>query len=60
MTVKDIKDIASAVTKPIGIKQLLMVLEMARSDTVDPDEEGAGPGSISPEQFMECLNTAGF
>lgn len=61
MTVKDINGIASAVTKPIGIKQLLMVLEMARSDTVDPEEEGAGPaGSISPAQFMECLNTAGF
>jgi vesicle-fusing ATPase len=62
MTPMEIKNIAKAVTKPIGIKQLLMVLEMARSDVeVDADDDRAGPpGSISPEQFLECLHTAGF
>ena len=62
MTPMEIKNIAKAVTKPIGIKQLLMVLEMARSDVeVDADDDSAGPpGSISPEQFLECLHTAGF
>jgi hypothetical protein len=43
--------IASAVTKPIGVKQLLMVLEMARSE---------GMESIDPEHFIECLHTIGF
>jgi hypothetical protein len=47
----------------IGIKQLLMVLEMARSD-VDTDDNSSesekAAGNISPEQFLECLHTAGF
>jgi vesicle-fusing ATPase len=47
----DIDSIARSVTKPIGIKQLLMVLEMARSD---------GSDAIPPEQFLECLHTAGY
>jgi hypothetical protein len=34
----------------IGIKQLLMVLDMARS----------GAASIKPTRFLECLSNAGF
>ena len=60
MTPTEIKNIAKAVTKPIGIKQLLMVLEMARSDVDADDDSPSPPGSISPEQFLECLHTAGF
>ena len=60
MTPTEIKNIAKAVTKPIGIKQLLMVLEMARSDVDEDGNSPSVPGSISPEQFLECLHTAGF
>ena len=46
----DIEQIAGAISRPIGIKQLLMVLEMAR------DESNA----ISPARFMQCLTTCGY
>ena len=42
--------IAAVITNPIGIKQLLMVTEMARSD-----EE-----TVSCERFLECLHTSGY
>lgn len=42
--------IADVITKPIGIKQLLMVSEMARTD-----EE-----TVTCEQFLECLYTSGY
>lgn len=35
---------------PIGVKQLLMVLEMARS----------GEETVTPDRFLECLHTCGF
>ena len=50
MSEQDIIDIASAVTQPIGIKKLLLVLEMVRSSG-DP---------MTPENFMMCLNTVGY
>lgn len=49
LTVSQRQSISSAITRPIGIKQLLMVLEMARED-----------GKISQEQLMECLVTVGY
>lgn len=42
--------IAEVITNPIGIKQLLMVTEMARTD-----EE-----TVSCERFLECLYTSGY
>ena len=62
MTPQDIRDIAMTVTKPIGIKQLLMALEMARSDVEGgADDKSAGSScTITPNQFMECLCTVGF
>mmetsp|Transcript_18192 Transcript_18192/g.59456 ORF Transcript_18192/g.59456 Transcript_18192/m.59456 type:complete len:96 (+) Transcript_18192:1324-1611(+) len=39
--------IAAAINKPIGVKQLLMVLEMAR------DPEGTG---VDPNNFLACLH----
>lgn len=47
MSQADMDSIAAAITRPIGIKQLLMITEMARSD-----EE-----TVSPLQFLECLHT---
>ncbi len=47
---KEMDDIASAITKPIGIKQLLMVTEMARQ----------GEETISTDRFLECLHICGF
>ena len=50
-----IKKLAAAFnSKSIGIKQLLMVLEMARSSS---EEDG---GTITPDQFLHCLHTVGF
>ena len=46
-----VEDISAAITKPIGVKQLLMVLEMARSEGAD---------HIDPMMFTECLHTGGF
>ena len=62
MTPQDIKDIAMTVTKPIGIKQLLMALEMARSDVEGGGDDKSSDNSctITPNQFMECLCTVGF
>lgn len=48
---REIVDLARSIDKPIGVKQLLMVLEMARS------EHGE---KISREQFMSCLHAIGF
>lgn len=38
--------VAATVTKPLGIKQLLMVLEMARDDA----------GGVDPNNFCACLH----
>lgn len=42
--------IAASISKPIGIKQLLMVTEMAR-------QEGE---TVSTDRFLECLHICGF
>lgn len=47
---KEMDDIAGAIGKPIGIKQLLMVTEMARQ----------GEEKVSTEKFVECLHICGF
>jgi len=51
-----IKSIASAITKPIGIKQLLMVLEMAREN----NDSGGESDNFSKDDFLTCLRTIGF
>ena len=51
LAIEDARSIAKSITDPIGVKQLLIVLEMARVD---------GTGKISPEEFMECLHTIGY
>lgn len=51
LTDHEIQSISQMITKPIGVKQLLMVLEMARAEDSN---------TISPESFMECLSTVGF
>lgn len=48
---KDIVNISRAITKPLGVKKLLLVLEMARAESGD---------SVSPEQFLACLHAANF
>ncbi|CAM9579204.1 unnamed protein product [Phaeothamnion confervicola] len=50
MAQADMDDIASAISKPIGIKQLLMVTEMARSDA----------DTVDCHRFLECLHTCGY
>ncbi|CAM9329157.1 unnamed protein product, partial [Hapterophycus canaliculatus] len=50
MSQADMDSIAAVITNPIGIKQLLMVTEMARTD-----EE-----TVSCERFLECLYTSGY
>mmetsp|Transcript_34882 Transcript_34882/g.84395 ORF Transcript_34882/g.84395 Transcript_34882/m.84395 type:complete len:763 (+) Transcript_34882:432-2720(+) len=55
MNEKDARSIAKAIhSKPIGIKQLLMVAEMAKQGT-----EGKH-GSVDVNVFMECLHTVGY
>lgn len=46
------KDIARSISSPIGIKQLLMVTEMAR--------QSSESGKVSVSTFMECLHTVGY
>lgn len=46
----EIKNISHALTRPIGIKQLLMVLEMARADA----------DTITADHFLSCLHTCGY
>lgn len=48
----DAKAIARQIKKPIGIKQLLMVAEMAKQSSED--------GSANVNVFMECLHSAGY
>eukprot|EP00605_Chrysophyceae_sp_TOSAG23-4_P002555 GSChrysophyteH1.ASY1.ANO1.2820.1 assembled CDS len=53
----EIADISSAITSPIGIKQLLETLEMAQSEaSADGDESS----SISVGLFLSCLHVRGF
>ena len=50
-------ELSASISKPIGIKQLLMVVEMARSNGED---DGGDEGKVSPTSFIECLLTFGF
>ena len=50
MSSSDMDSIASAITRPIGIKQLLMITEMARSDEQ----------TVECNRFLECLHTCGY
>ena len=54
MPQSDASDIANSILKPIAIKQLLMVAEMARQSTTSKDD------SVDKNAFMECLHTIGF
>jgi vesicle-fusing ATPase len=52
MDEKQATGIAKAISKPIGIKQLLMVAEMAK--------QGSKEGKVDVNTFMECLHIAGY
>lgn len=53
MPERDARSIAKAIhNKPIGIKQLLMVAEMAK--------QGTDGGGVDVNVFMECLHTVGY
>jgi hypothetical protein len=48
----DAASIARTISKPIGVKQLLMTVEMARAS--------ADGGRITADIFLECLTECGF
>jgi len=52
MSEQDAESIAAAIREPIGIKNLLMVAEMAR--------QGSKSGKVGTSQFLECLHTMGY
>jgi vesicle-fusing ATPase len=52
MPEKDARAVAKSIHKPIGIKQLLMVAEMAK--------QGSGGDSVDVSVFLECLTTVGL
>jgi vesicle-fusing ATPase len=52
MNEKDAKSVAKSIGKPIGIKQLLMVAEMAT--------QGSENGRVDVSLFLECLTTVGL
>jgi vesicle-fusing ATPase len=52
----EIDSISSAITSPIGIKQLLETLEMAQSEANSED----GDGEVSAALFLSCLHVRGF
>ena len=52
MSERDARSIAKPISKPIGIKHLLMVAEMAK--------QGSGEASVDSNIFVECLHTAGY
>jgi vesicle-fusing ATPase len=50
---REAQSVAKQIHKPIGIKQLLLVAEMAKqSNTSD--------GKVDPSLFMECLHVVGY
>lgn len=49
---QDASKMASFITKPIGIKQLLMVIEMARQASTN--------GNVGINEFFECLQAIGY
>jgi vesicle-fusing ATPase len=55
----DARKIAKAIhNKPIGIKQLLLVAEMAKQGTQTGGAEGSN--AVDVNVFMECLHTVGY
>ena len=52
LTESDAEAIGNAITKPIGIKTLLMVAEMAK--------QGSENGAVNVSVFLECLHTVGY
>jgi len=61
MTPTECNNITRALTKPIAVKQLLMVLEMAKAENMELERETPGRKfPITPDQFLNCLNTVGF
>ncbi|KAL9180341.1 hypothetical protein ACHAXT_008311 [Thalassiosira profunda] len=52
LTESDAEAIGNAITKPIGIKTLLMVAEMAK--------QGSKSGAVNVNVFLECLHTVGY
>mmetsp|Transcript_20686 Transcript_20686/g.43183 ORF Transcript_20686/g.43183 Transcript_20686/m.43183 type:complete len:759 (+) Transcript_20686:106-2382(+) len=52
LTEIDAEAIGNAITKPIGIKTLLMVAEMAK--------QGSKGGAVNVNVFLECLHTVGY
>ena len=48
----DAENIGNAIMKPIGIKTLLMVAEMAK--------QGSTEGAVNVNVFLECLHTVGY
>jgi len=52
MSEYDAESISKAITKPIGIKTLLMVAEMAK--------QGSPKGQVDINIFLECLHTVGY
>jgi hypothetical protein len=50
-----VTELAQMISGPIGVKQLLMVLEMAHADSMEDGNED----TISPLSFAECLRTVG-
>jgi len=52
LTKGDAEAISHAITKPIGIKSLLMVAEMAK--------QGSQEGAVDVNVFLECLHTVGY
>ena len=52
----DLQAIAGSITKPIGVKQLLLVLEMAR----EFNTEGSDNDNFTADEFLTCLKTVGF
>ena len=52
MSETDAASIAAAIKQPIGIKNLLMVAEMAR--------QGSKSDAVGTAEFLECLHTMGY
>jgi len=52
MSRSDASNIASTISKPIGVKNLLMIAEMAR--------QSSPSNSVDVNAFLECLHTVGY
>jgi len=50
VSAEEAEKISAAITKPLGIKQLLMLTEMTKSST----------GTVDCPGFMECLHTVNY